>query len=132
MNNLDRFCPYNEIKSDNKIHDKYTTKPNILFDMIIWNSKNIGAISHNSLCKPSPWSQSYVMGNYVNSVHNDTIKYFKKCAIKIFHTYIMHYINTTIIHQHCISEELHNFADSRTPNTKKKIYFMLGWLCIFE
>jgi len=34
----------------------------------------------------------------------------------------MHYINTKIIHQHCKSEELYNFADSRTPNMKQKIY----------
>ena len=90
------------MKSDNKIHDKYTAKPNILFDMIIWNSKNMGAISHNSLYKPRLWSQSYVTGYYMNSmnsVHNDSIKYFKNCVIKIFCTYIMHYINTKIIHQ---------------------------------
>ena len=31
------------MKSENKIHDKCTAKPNILFDMIIRNSKNTGA-----------------------------------------------------------------------------------------
>ena len=35
MNNLERFCLYNEMQSDSKIHDKYTVKPNILFDTII-------------------------------------------------------------------------------------------------
>jgi hypothetical protein len=43
MNNLERFCLHNEMKPDNKIHDKYTAKPNILFDMKIWNRKNTGA-----------------------------------------------------------------------------------------
>jgi hypothetical protein len=62
------------------------------------------------------------MGHYVNSVHNYTIRYFKNCVIKIFRTYILHYINTKIIHQHCISEELYNFAYSRTLNVKYKIH----------
>ena len=123
MNNLERFCLYNEIKSDNWAHDKYTAKPNIVFDIIIWNSTSMGARSHSSLCKPRPWSQPYVTRHYKNSVHTDTIKYFKKSVIKIFCTYIMHYINIRIIYQHCISKELYNFSESRTLNIKYKTYY---------
>ena len=42
INTLDKFHICNTMHSENQIHDKSTTKPNNLFDMLILNNSDRG------------------------------------------------------------------------------------------
>jgi hypothetical protein len=51
-NTLEKFYTYNITHRENQINNKYTTKPNILLNMLILNNPDRRHQWFNSLCEP--------------------------------------------------------------------------------